>query len=46
MSAPLRWPRTLAFAHQLTLAIGGNLSLSNRDGGGLCAQIELPARGV
>jgi len=36
----------LAIAHQLTQAIGGNLSLSNRDGGGLCAQIELPARGV
>ncbi|AIL62021.1 integral membrane sensor signal transduction histidine kinase [Pseudomonas alkylphenolica] len=36
----------LAIAHQLTQAIGGSLSLSNRDGGGLCAQIELPARGV
>ncbi|MDD2047513.1 ATP-binding protein [Pseudomonas putida] len=36
----------LAIAQQLTQAIGGSLSLSNRDSGGLCAQIELPARGV
>ncbi|WP_442114309.1 sensor histidine kinase [Pseudomonas sp. NUPR-001] len=33
----------LAIAQQLTQAIGGSLSLSNREGGGLCAQIELPA---
>ncbi|QBF29113.1 HAMP domain-containing histidine kinase [Pseudomonas tructae] len=32
----------LAIAAQLTQAIGGRLTLSNRDGGGLCAQIELP----
>ncbi|MNH05380.1 Sensor protein RstB [compost metagenome] len=31
----------LAIAAQLTQAIGGTLTLSNRDGGGLCAQIEL-----
>lgn len=33
----------LAIAQQLTQAIGGRLTLSNREGGGLCAQIELPA---
>lgn len=33
----------LAIAQQLTLAIGGTLALSNREGGGLCAQIELRA---
>lgn len=33
----------LAIAHQLSQAIGGTLTLSNRDSGGLCAQIELPA---
>ncbi|MGW7773874.1 sensor histidine kinase [Pseudomonas machongensis] len=32
----------LAIAHQLTQALGGRLSLSNRESGGLCAQIELP----
>ncbi|MFK8332841.1 ATP-binding protein [Pseudomonas sp. BJa5] len=31
----------LAIAQQLTQAIGGTLTLSNREGGGLCAQIEL-----
>jgi signal transduction histidine kinase len=34
----------LAIARQLTLALGGTLSLSNREGGGLCAQLKLPAR--
>lgn len=31
----------LAIAQQLTQAMGGQLTLSNRAGGGLCAQIEL-----
>lgn len=31
----------LAIAHQLIQAMGGRLTLSNRTGGGLCAQIEL-----
>ncbi|MEG0244120.1 MAG: ATP-binding protein, partial [Pseudomonas sp.] len=31
----------LAIAQQLTQAMGGRLTLSNRQGGGLCAQIEL-----
>lgn len=31
----------LAIAQQLALAIGGSLTLSNRDGGGLCAQLKL-----
>ncbi|MFJ2983544.1 MULTISPECIES: sensor histidine kinase [unclassified Pseudomonas] len=31
----------LAIAQQLTQAMGGRLTLSNRRGGGLCAQIEL-----
>ncbi|MEN5139833.1 sensor histidine kinase [Pseudomonas juntendi] len=31
----------LAIAHQLIQAMGGRLTLSNRDTGGLCAQIEL-----
>ncbi|CAM4117471.1 Sensor protein RstB [Pseudomonas reidholzensis] len=31
----------LAIAEQLTLAMGGTLTLSNREGGGLCAQVEL-----
>ncbi|WAB99954.1 HAMP domain-containing sensor histidine kinase [Pseudomonas putida] len=31
----------LAIAHQLIQAMGGQLVLSNRQGGGLCAQIEL-----
>ena len=34
----------LAIAQQLALAIGGSLTLSNREGGGLCAQLKLPAR--
>ncbi|MDD0974633.1 ATP-binding protein [Pseudomonas fontis] len=33
----------LAIAQQLTHAIGGHLTLCNREGGGLCAQIELRA---
>lgn len=33
----------LAIAHQLTLAIGGTLTLSNREDGGLRAQLHLPA---
>jgi signal transduction histidine kinase len=36
----------LAIAQQLTQAIGGSLTLSNRAGGGLCAQIELPTQVV
>ena len=32
----------LAIASQLTTSIGGSLRLSNRDGGGLAATIELP----
>lgn len=32
----------LAIAQQLILALGGRLTLSNREEGGLCAQIELP----
>jgi len=31
----------LAIAHQLIQAMGGRLTLSNRDSGGLCARIEL-----
>ncbi|MNT79194.1 Signal transduction histidine-protein kinase BaeS [compost metagenome] len=31
----------LAIAHQLIRAMGGRLTLSNREQGGLCAQIEL-----
>jgi len=31
----------LAIAQQLALAIGGSLSLSNREGGGLCAELKL-----
>ncbi|MHC8354628.1 ATP-binding protein [Pseudomonas sp. LB3P81] len=34
----------LAIAQQLALAIGGSLTLSNREGGGLCAELKLPAR--
>lgn len=34
----------LAIAQQLTQVIGGTLTLSNRHGGGLCAQIELRAQ--
>ncbi|MDF0729631.1 HAMP domain-containing sensor histidine kinase [Pseudomonas entomophila] len=32
----------LAIAQQLTQAMGGRLTLSNRASGGLCAQVELP----
>ncbi len=32
----------LAIAQQLSLALGGRLTLSNRPEGGLCARIELP----
>lgn len=32
----------LAIAQQLALALGGSLTLSNRDGGGLCAELKLP----
>jgi signal transduction histidine kinase len=34
----------LAIAQQLALAIGGSLTLSNREGGGLCAELRLPAQ--
>ncbi|MHC8407125.1 ATP-binding protein [Pseudomonas sp. TMB3-21] len=34
----------LAIAQQLALAIGGSLALSNREGGGLCAELTLPAQ--
>ncbi|MNN85537.1 Sensor protein RstB [compost metagenome] len=33
----------LAIAQQLSQALGGRLTLSNREGGGLCAQLELQA---
>ncbi|TPG75687.1 ATP-binding protein [Pseudomonas arsenicoxydans] len=36
----------LAIAQQLALAIGGSLTLSNREGGGLCAELKLPIRPV
>jgi signal transduction histidine kinase len=32
----------LAIAHQLSIALGGTLSLENREGGGLQANISLP----
>jgi signal transduction histidine kinase len=32
----------LAIAQQLAVAIGGSLTLSNREGGGLCAELRLP----
>ncbi|RAU45135.1 MULTISPECIES: HAMP domain-containing sensor histidine kinase [unclassified Pseudomonas] len=32
----------LAIAQQLARALGGSLTLSNRDGGGLCAELKLP----
>ncbi|MFJ2367083.1 sensor histidine kinase [Pseudomonas sp. NPDC087697] len=32
----------LAIAQQLALAIGGSLTLSHREGGGLCAELKLP----
>ncbi|MDH1261337.1 HAMP domain-containing sensor histidine kinase [Pseudomonas sp. GD03944] len=34
----------LAIAQQLAQAIGGSLSLHNRDGGGLCVTLHLPAK--
>jgi signal transduction histidine kinase len=34
----------LAIAQQLALAIGGSLTLSNREGGGLCAELKLAAQ--
>lgn len=34
----------LAIAQQLTTAIGGSLTLSNREGGGLSAELRLPIR--
>ncbi|VVM42854.1 Adaptive-response sensory-kinase SasA [Pseudomonas fluorescens] len=36
----------LAIAQQLALALGGSLTLSNRDGGGLCAELRLPTRSL
>ncbi|EJM17866.1 signal transduction histidine kinase [Pseudomonas sp. GM21] len=36
----------LAIAQQLATAIGGSLRLSNREGGGLCAELKLSARPV
>jgi signal transduction histidine kinase len=32
----------LAIAQQLATALGGSLTLSNREGGGLCAELKLP----
>ena len=32
----------LAIAQQLAMALGGSLTLSNREGGGLCAVLKLP----
>lgn len=32
----------LAIAQQLAMALGGSLNLSNREGGGLCAELRLP----
>ncbi|MNI03995.1 Sensor protein RstB [compost metagenome] len=34
----------LAIAQQLAVAIGGSLTLSNREGGGLCAELRLPGQ--
>ncbi|MDF9773877.1 ATP-binding protein [Pseudomonas baetica] len=34
----------LAIAQQLAIAIGGSLTLSNREGGGLCAELRLPVQ--
>lgn len=34
----------LAIAQQLAIALGGSLSLTNREGGGLCAQLILPTQ--
>ncbi|WP_085586709.1 MULTISPECIES: HAMP domain-containing sensor histidine kinase [unclassified Pseudomonas] len=35
----------LAIAQQLAMALGGSLNLSNREGGGLCAELRLPLQG-
>ncbi|MFJ2487635.1 sensor histidine kinase [Pseudomonas sp. NPDC087639] len=32
----------LAIAQQLAMALGGSLTLSNREGGGLCAELRIP----
>ena len=34
----------LAISQQLASALGGTLSLSNREGGGLCAELRLPKK--
>jgi signal transduction histidine kinase len=34
----------LAISQQLASALGGKLSLSNREGGGLCAELRLPEK--
>jgi signal transduction histidine kinase len=34
----------LAISQQLASALGGTLSLSNREGGGLCAELQLPKK--
>lgn len=34
----------LAIAQQLAQALGGSLTLRNREGGGLCAELRLPTR--
>ena len=36
----------LAIAQQLAIAMGGSLTLSNRDGGGLCAELRLNRDGL
>ncbi|WP_223415722.1 MULTISPECIES: sensor histidine kinase [unclassified Pseudomonas] len=36
----------LAIAQQLALALGGSLTLSNREGGGLCAELKLPTKSL
>ncbi|MFK3794973.1 MULTISPECIES: sensor histidine kinase [unclassified Pseudomonas] len=34
----------LAISQQLAMALGGSLTLSNREGGGLCAELKLPKK--
>jgi signal transduction histidine kinase len=34
----------LAISQQLASALGGTLRLSNREGGGLCAELQLPKK--
>jgi signal transduction histidine kinase len=34
----------LAISQQLAMALGGTLTLSNREGGGLCAELTLPIK--